>query len=478
VLKFFAAGVTFYGMSTFQGPLLSIRSVNALGHYTDWIIGHVHGGTLGWNGLMAAGMFYWLVPRLYGTKLYSRAAANLHFYVGTIGILIYMVAMWASGITQGLMWQAETEGGGLLYPNFIETVDAIRPMYWARLVGGTAYFLGFCLQAWNLLMTIKGNEPVETSIEVVVEDTEDEGSWKAVVLSKPVIGTVIAGVLVAGMAIANSVVSTVLVVAALAVAIGTALAVQAANAGSDGPNWHRLLEGRALLFTVFTTVAILIGGIAELIPTIVLGAHERTTSAMEPYTALELHGRDVYIQEGCYTCHSQMIRPFTWENARYPGGVSNAADSVWDHPFQWGSKRTGPDLARESAMNRGPVWHYNHMLDPRSTSEGSIMPFYTHLREDPVDFDMTQSKLGVMQMLGVPYDNAAVLGGEADAHAQARSIAAALASDVELDGLPDGVDIPLEDSQLVALIAYLERLGRNESAWVQASSESTEDSDD
>lgn len=477
VLKFFAAGVTFYGMATFEGPLLGIRSVNALAHYTDWIVGHTHGGTLGWNGLMAAGMFYWIIPRLYGTKLHSRAAANFHFYIGTIGILVYMVAMWASGITQGLMWQAETDGGGLLYPGFTETVDAIRPMYWARLIGGTMFFLGFCIQAWNLVMTIKGKKPVETTIEVVVEEAPEEVTWTEIILSKPVIASVIILGLAGAVAVANAVVSAVLVTLAVVVGVGTVMALQAAKK-KGGPNWHSLLEGKALVFTVLITVAMLVGGMAELIPTILVGAHQRTNSAMQPYTALELHGRDVYIQEGCYTCHSQMIRPFTWESARYPGGVSSSEDSVWDHPFQWGSKRTGPDLARESAMNRGPVWHYNHMLDPRSTSEGSIMPYYPHLRSDEVDFDTTQSKLGVMQMLGVPYDNAAVLGGEDDARAQARSIAEALSSDVELDGRPDGVDVPLEDSQLVALIAYLERLGRNESAWTSSPTEETEASDE
>jgi Cbb3-type cytochrome oxidase, subunit 1 len=110
VLKFFVAGVTFYGMATFEGPLLSIKSVNGLAHYTDWIVGHVHEGALGWNGFMAAGMFYWMVPRLYGTKLHSKSAADTHFWLGTIGIILYVVSMWVGGITQGLMWRALNGG--------------------------------------------------------------------------------------------------------------------------------------------------------------------------------------------------------------------------------------------------------------------------------------------------------------------------------------------------------------------------------
>jgi len=168
VLKFLAAGVTFYGMSTFEGPLLSIKAVSGLAHYTDWIIAHVHGGTLGWNGLMAAGMFYWLVPRLYGTKLYSRGAANFHFWIATVGILLYVISMWVAGITQGLMWRAVNETGGLLYPNFVETLLAIVPMYWARLVGGSLYFTGFLIMTWNLIKTAQAGSAVDGEIEVPV----------------------------------------------------------------------------------------------------------------------------------------------------------------------------------------------------------------------------------------------------------------------------------------------------------------------
>jgi len=458
VLKFFAAGVTFYGMATFEGPLLSIKAVSSLGHYTDWIIGHVHSGALGWNGFMAAGMFYYLVPRLYGTKLHSKAAANAHFYVGTIGILLYVVSMWVSGITQGLMWRAEAEDGGLLYPSFIETIDAIRPMYWARLVGGTMYFAGFVVLAWNLVMTIRGRAPKVTEVEVVVPEPEPVKPWKDIVFSGPVVLTTVICVVVGSIAWLDAIASTFMILVASVVAVGGAvlLALSRENRG-----WHRVLEGRSLIFTGLTTAAVLIGGVAEILPTVALGAHDRATSEMEPYTPLELHGRDVYISEGCYTCHSQMIRPFTWESSRY-GAASDPEESVWDHPFQWGSKRTGPDLAREGG--RYPhLWHYEHMIDPRATSPGSIMPAYAHLRTTAVEWDMTQAKLGTMQMLGVPYSNAEVLGGEQDARAQAASIATALRADLG-DGA-DGEEVALEDSQLVALVSYLQRLGRNRSEW-------------
>jgi cytochrome c oxidase cbb3-type subunit I/II len=455
VLKFFAAGVTFYGMATFEGPMLSIRSVSALAHYTDWIIGHVHAGALGWNGMMAAGLFYWLIPRLYGRELHSRAAANAHFWVGTFGILLYVVAMYVSGITQGLMWQAEAPGGGLLYPTFVETVTAIRPLYWMRLIGGTVYLAGFIVMAWNLATTVRGGKLVETKIEVPVTAEADPVPWKDIVFSPPVILVFTVGLLVMFSGVVSALISGATLVVAFAILLLGSVALVAARRGG-GPAWHRLLEGRALPFTALTAVAVLIGGVAEIVPTVVIGANEAAITTHEPYTALEVEGRDIYVSEGCYTCHSQMIRPFTWETARY-GAPSTSEDSIWDHPFQWGSKRTGPDLAREGG--RYPdLWHARHMDDPRATSPGSIMPNYPHLRTTHVDFGATRGKLTALQTLGIPYDDEEVAHAEEDAHAQAAGIAAGLASDETVD----------PDSQLVALIAYLQRLGRDQSAFTPA----------
>jgi cytochrome c oxidase cbb3-type subunit I/II len=447
VLKFFAAGVTFYGMATFEGPLLSIRSVSSLAHYTDWIIGHVHAGALGWNGFMAAGLFYFLVPKLWKTELYSRTAANFHFWIGTFGILLYVAAMYVAGVTQGLMWRAEAEGGGLLYPSFVETVLALRPMYWMRLIGGSLYLLGFLLMAWNVVMTIKSGSPAKTTVEVAVPvRTAPAIAWSRIVFSAPVMWTTVIGALLALMII-NQFASVVFGAMAFFAAVLAGMALKLG--GKDGVSgWHGILEGRALIFTVLTVIAVLIGGVAEILPTVVMS--ERATARMQPYTPLELEGRDVYVSEGCYTCHSQMIRPFGWESARY-GAVSAADDSVWDHPFQWGSKRTGPDLAREGS--RYPdVWHVQHMLDPRTTSPGSIMPAYPHLATEHVDFERTRGKLLAMQTLGVPYTDADVAHASRNARREGRLIAEELAEDAEVD----------PESRLVALVAYLQRLGRTE----------------
>jgi len=452
VLKFFAAGVTFYGMSTFEGPLLSIRSVNGLAHYTDWIIGHVHAGTLGWNGFMAAGMFYWLVPRLYGRKLFSQAAANYHFWIGTVGILLYVVSMWVAGITQGLMWRAEQPGGGLEYPNFIETLVKLEPMYWTRLVGGSLYVIGLIMMTWNLIMTARLGTATETTVEVPAEELPKESTWQDLLFGKPALVSVVVVTLMLVAGFLDALPAMAVIVLAVLVAIGGYF-LTAKGRSDDKPTWHRMLEGRAGAFSVFTVIAILVGGVAEIIPTVITSP-EATSIQNTPYSPLELEGRDIYVREGCYTCHSQMIRTFTWESARY-GAVSEAQDSAFDHPFQWGSRRIGPDLARVGGKYPD-IWHYRHLMDPRQISEGSIMPPYAFLEDARIDADGTAAKMRGMRSVGVPY-TAEQIGASATAErARGTVIAANLAEQGQAGVAPD--------SEMVALIAYLQRIGKNTTA--------------
>jgi len=462
VLKFFAAAVTFYGMSTFEGPLLSIKSVSGLAHYTDWIIGHVHSGGLGWNGLMAASMFYWVVPRLYGTKLHSRGAANFHFWIATVGILLYVVAMWVAGVTQGLMWRAVSDTGGLLYPSFVETLLAIRPMYWARLVGGLLFFLGFVLMTWNLFKTATSGKAVDGELEVAVvtEPRSREVPWPKLIFGQPVLASVAVTVLLVGTVAFDGFVSTVLAIAALLWGVA-AIASAIRNREDPGKmSWHHAIEGRAGVFTVLVVIGVLAGGIAEIIPMLVSVPETIRTTKNVPYTPLELEGRDVFIREGCYTCHSQMIRPFTWETARY-GEVSQLDDSIFDHPFQWGSRRIGPDLARLGGKY-ADVWHYKHMIDPREISPGSNMPPYPHLSHEAIDFSRTPVKLRAMRNVGVPYEPDEIQTAAEVARTDATAIAQGLADTANIrvcETPTDDCDL-LISSRMVALIAYLQRLGR------------------
>jgi cytochrome c oxidase cbb3-type subunit 1 len=164
ILKFLIVSLSFYGMSTFEGPMMSIKTVNALSHYTDWTIGHVHSGALGWVGLITMGSLYYLVPRLAGrTAMYSVPAINLHFWIATIGIVLYITAMWIAGVMQGLMWRAVSEDGTLTY-TFVESVKATYPFYAIRLLGGLLFLTGMVIMAWNVFKTLATSTPEEARI--------------------------------------------------------------------------------------------------------------------------------------------------------------------------------------------------------------------------------------------------------------------------------------------------------------------------
>jgi len=402
ILKFLAASVTFYGMATFEGPLLSIKSVNALGHFTDWIIGHVHSGTLGWNGFMIAGMAYYLVPKLWRTNLYSQRLANTHFWFGIFGILLYMASMWASGITQGLMLRAIDDGGKLLYPDFMETVIKIVPLYYVRAVGGALYLLGYFLMLYNIIKTVRLAPKTEKPVL-------EEGVAPALTPLDPM---------------------TLL---------------------GSGEKPHRLLEGLPTLFTVLVVVSILVGSVIEIAPALLANQYLEKNSKIKPYTPLELLGRDIYLREGCYVCHSQMVRPIVSDVLRY-GKVSEIEESMYDHPFQWGSKRTGPDLARVGGKYPN-LWHYRHMIDPREVTPLSIMPAYPWLVHQKIDYTHLEKMMRVMKIVGVPYADFQIKNSGVDAKEQAQAIAA----DLEKQGVASGV----QDKEIVALIAYLQRIGKD-----------------
>jgi cytochrome c oxidase cbb3-type subunit I/II len=455
VLKFFVAGVTFYGMATFEGPLLSIKSVSALGHYTDWIIGHVHGGALGWNGLMAAGMFYWLAPRLWDRPLYSTRAADAHFWLATLGIVIYMVSMWISGINQGLMWRALNEDGTLTYPSFTETLIAIRPMYIVRALGGTMYLAGFVLMIWNLARTIAPAKATDTVVEVTVEAEEKPqvaASVASVVLGRPLWFSLLGVALTCVFFIVDSLAGAVVIAVATLALAEVAYVLNRKHRQGGGESWFTLIEHRPMAFTVLTLLSVLIGGVAELLPlALVDRSVPKNGHRQLPYTALELQGRELYIREGCYVCHSQMIRPMVPEFLRY-GEASRAEEFVYDHPFQWGSKRTGPDLHRIGGKYPS-LWHYTHLMDPRSTSPGSNMPNYPWLSDAKIDVKLAGKRMALMKTLRVDYKDEEINAAEANLQRQATTIVADLAR--------QGVNVAW-DSEMIALIGYLQRLGRDQ----------------
>ncbi len=392
MLKFMVVAVTAYGMATLEGPTLSIKSVNALSHFTDWTIAHVHTGALGWNGFLTFSMLYWLYPKLYNTKLWSTKLANYHFWIGLFGILFYAVPLYWAGVTQGLMWKQFTAEGFLQYPNFLETVTQLLPMYRLRAIGGTLYLVGVVLMVINLWKTARQGSfvaEVEAQAPALPRDT-----------------------------------------------------------GKPGKLNHHWLEKKPVLFTVGALVAVLIGGIVEIIPMMMIRSNVPTISSVKPYTPLEVLGRDIYIREGCVGCHSQLVRPFRSETERY-GEYSKAGEYVYDHPFLWGSKRTGPDLHRVGGKYPDG-WHYRHMKDPRSTSPGSIMPPYPWLLTQKLDTSPLPGRIKALRAVGVPYPKGYEQEAFADLEAQAAEIAESL----------KGQTIETEpDREIIAVIAYLQRLG-------------------
>lgn len=413
VLKFMVVAITGYGMSTFEGPMLSLKNINAMAHFTDWVIAHVHIGALAWNGFMAFGMIYWLVPKLTKTSLFSLKLANFHFWIGTLGIIIYALPMYVAGFTQAFLWKQFNPDGTLVYGNFLDTVNQIVPMYWMRAIGGSLYLIGVLVGIYNVWATYaKGSKVADETTEALPLQKVKKSRMK-------------------------------------------------------GETLHGWLERKPVQLTLLATVAILIGGVVQIIPTLLIKSNIPTISSVKPYTPLELEGRDIYIREGCLSCHSQMIRPFRSETERY-GEYSKAGEYVYDHPFLWGSKRTGPDLHRVGGKYNDN-WHFNHMYDPQTTSPGSLMPAYKWLIYNKLDYSDIQKKMEVMAKLGVPYAEENIAGALDDLQKQAKQIEENLKNDpdfvasYEADrkyAQENGEEfVEMNQREIVALIAYLQRLG-------------------
>ncbi len=374
---------------------------------------------------MTFGMLYWLMPRLFQTKkVWSHKLMASHFWIGTIGMMLYILPIYTAGITQGLMWRAFDESGRLAYPDFVETVIVLLPLYWIRALGGVLYLAGVIMCAYNMYQTWRMRPSSYT--EVVHEapklakmprrDASDHVS------KSRLDGTVI-------------------------------------NMGHTADkvsqlDWHRRWERLPVRFTILVLIAISIGSIVEAIPMFLIKSNIPTISTVKPYTPLELLGRDIYIAEGCYNCHSQQIRPIYAETERY-GEYSKPGEGIYDRPFQWGSRRIGPDLAREGGR-KSHFWHYVHLEDPRQLVTDSLMPAYAWMTKAPIRFNEIQARVDSQVMLGAPYGQLVKEGAsEAHARAQARIIASDLVEQSQGYAFPDS----LEEKKIIAMIAYLQRLG-------------------
>jgi cytochrome c oxidase cbb3-type subunit I/II len=346
-------------------------------------------------------MLYWMVPLIFNTKLYSKKLANTHFWIATLGILIYAIPLYWAAVTQWLMLREYTPEGFLAYPNFLETLTQVIPMYVARIVGGTLFVTGFIIMLYNMVKTVKSGSFVDN-------------------------------------------------VAAEAPAL-----VPLGVRNPHRETVHRWLERKGARFSIIAFVVLAIGGAVEIIPMVFFKSNIPTIDTVTPYSPLELEGRDIYVSEGCYVCHSQMVRPFRSETDRY-GEYSKIGEFVYDHPFQWGSRRIGPDLARAGViggpMYKNAAWHYNHFMDPQKMNAQSTMPKYPWLEKKEINLELTPAKIRAMQTLGVPYPE----GYDQVAVEVLRKQGAEVAANL----LASGIEVsPV--SQMVAMIAYLHKLGRD-----------------
>lgn len=488
VLKFFWAALIFYGWYALDRTLLSIKSVSSLAHYSDWTIANVHAAALGWAGMMTFGMLYWLLPRLFQTKLWSSRMAGWHFWVALLGVLLYIVPIYAAGIMQGWRWMA-LETGRLAYPSFLETVQASVPFWWARAAGGALYIAGLLMMAVNHVMTWASRPaqyqvPLQTATPLSAQSEPVEATEPPSRLQEaPVLQF------------------------ARGLDIWSRL------------HWHRRWERTPGKFTFLVVVLVVLASLLELGPAVLIRSEVPASTAAAPYTPLELAGRDIYLAEGCYHCHSQTVRPLVAETARY-GEYSKPHEFAYDRPVQWGSRRIGPDLAREGGKQTS-LWHWLHLedpqqfaaasvlpSDPQQAAPQSVMPSFEHLLRTAIDYDKIYERVWAAQRLGAEYpeydfrpeevpDEAADAAGadQADAEradaegeqaedaadadappsaqqqlkqqiaADARQQAERIAADIVSQGGPVLVQrlgqepLLVIDTQAVALIAYLQRLG-------------------
>jgi cytochrome c oxidase cbb3-type subunit I/II len=400
-LKFMVVGLTAYGMATFEGPMLSLKNINAIAHFTDWIVAHVHVGALGWNGFLTFAMLYYIVPKLWNVKLHSQKLANFHFWIGTLGIIFYAVPMYFSGWTQGMMWKEFNPDASLTY-SFLQTTERILFLHVVRGIGGLLYLTGAIVMAYNLIKTMGAGK-------FIPEEQTEHTAVAHVETGKPAF-------------------------------------------------WHKWIEVRPITMLVFSLVAVSIGGLVQLIPTFVVKSNVPTIASVKPYSPLELVGRDIYIREGCNNCHSQLVRPFPSETVRY-GEYTKAGEHVYDHPFLWGSKRTGPDLSRGGQRSnpntyKDEEWHWRHMNNPRDVNPKSIMPAYDWLCDNSNEMDVSslKAKINALRTVGVPYEK----GYENEALADLDKEAAVIVAKLKGRGIK-----ATNRTEIVALIAYLHKLGRD-----------------
>lgn len=432
VLSFFLVGIVFYAIASFEGAFRSIKSIGALAEFTDWSLAHSYAMIFGFAGFTAAGMIYWIVPKMCQAKLWNPSLMRAHLWVSVLASLLCIGGAYLSGYFQASMTHGLDSTGTLLYPEFVEIVQTVQPLWWARAVGAVLFALGFGLLLLNVIMTWvardrKAAVPCEATVKPSREYQDPEPPSSAL----------------EGEAILQ---------------LGINLDIWSSLV------WHRRWERSAFKFLFLVKLAIY-GGIALLfVPMYFLADRLPPNVNAVPYTPLELLGREIFVAEGCASCHTQVARPMLAEGSRY-GDFSLPTDFQFDRPAQWGSLRIGPDLSQEGGKQTS-YWHWQHLADPQAVSEGSVMPRFDHLLEQPLEIARIRELLIAASELGVPYDEELLAeddlseedrlaGDVTPLEAVVQKQAELLAADIVKSGGPAAKF----DRQGVAIVAYLQRLG-------------------
>ena len=430
--KFMLVALLCYGWIVLESTALSLKGIDAFAQYTDWDIATIHVAGLGWCGMLAFAGIYWMIPRLYQTQWASQSAVTLHYWLSLSGLLLFVIPLYYAGVTESRMWNGLDSVGNLEHLDFIDSVAAAKSMWHTRMLGGLLYTLGLVVAGINLSLTwLKRPKSVHQRVHMAPKyevdgptpDTESplahapmlEAAKKLDVLSRL--------------------------------------------------NWHRRWESITGRFAGAGLLALGAAAIFQLLPVVLVRGSVPSISTVKPYTPLELLGRDIYVAEGCFNCHSQTVRPLVAETQRY-GDFSLEDEFFYDRPFQWGSRRIGPDLAREGGKLTSS-WHWYHLDNPRDKDRGepeSVMPSFTHLLDEPIDFESIPPRVELAHRMGAPYEIELT-----ESIAMAKRQAEEVAADIVGGGGPvRRGKLMVFDSQAVALIAYLQRLGTDRFATPDA----------
>ncbi len=424
--KFLIAGLLVFGFTSLESSILSIKSVHAMVHYTDWEVAHWDAFMLGWIGFTVFGTIYWLMPRLVHCNL--KRWSQLHFVLAVAGLLFTVLPEYASGFVQARKWSQLSDMGKLDY-SFMESLQSVSWLWGMRLIGGVIYLAGLFGLALNMLLLL-GAKAVQESPQLsakqsLVEPSPESFATVSALAGKPVLE------------------------------FATKLDRFAML------HWHRRLERQPIRFALL--IALAVGSLSLLQIGAMLGSKKFVAPipSVQPYTPLEWIGREIYVSHGCQNCHSQMVRPLVYESQRY-GAISQAAESIFDRPSLWGERRIGPDLAREGGGRQSSFWHWRHFENPPAMTQGTVMPTFKHLLATKLPLAKIGEHIRDLSALGIPYD--LTLEDDQTIDSKFEKLAIHQAETIAAEIIGQGGPVAYEgnfikDTSAIALIAYIQRLG-------------------